>query len=416
MALRDRQELEAQLEGLGVDGAEASVLAAKGVSWALKVGPLEPPEALVVRHEMIALGGDAAPGDERLRSRGSPTDVILLGSLYQHERLVSRLAPLGGPYAELAAQLGAALRSGHGGTAPPLRCGAHTLALGVKTYVMGIVNLTDDSFSGDGLLHEPEEAIERARRFVAAGAEIIDVGGESARADRPSLPAEEEVRRVIPVVERLARELPVPVSVDTYKPAVAEAAVAAGASIINDIAGFTLGTEMAQVAARHGVALVINHTIERPKVRPNPPPLYSDLMGAVVGFLRERIEMARRAGVAPEQLIVDPGIAFGKSHDEDLEVLRRLAELRVLSRPILVGLSRKHFIGSVLGSGPQERLEGTLAAAVLAVAHGADILRVHDVAAVARALRVADAIARGGLGDYAPSPSSWPAPAAAHTD
>ncbi|HLZ71571.1 MAG TPA: dihydropteroate synthase [Dehalococcoidia bacterium] len=290
----------------------------------------------------------------------------------------------------------------------PLLCGDRVLPIGRRTYVMGILNLTDDSFSGDGLLGRLDGAVERGRQFVADGADILDVGGESARADVRALTADEEIARVVPVIERLVREADAVVSIDSYKEAVVEAAVAAGARLINDIGGFKLDAGTARVAARRGVPLVINFTFERPKIRPAEPPRYADLIGEHLAFFRERIETATALGVPRSQLVLDPGIAFGKSHDEDLTVLRRLSEFRVLGLPLLVAASRKHFIGSVLGLPPEDRLEGTAAVTAMAIAGGADLVRVHDVRAMARVARMADALVRARPGDFAANADSWP--------
>ncbi|HXF51180.1 MAG TPA: dihydropteroate synthase [Dehalococcoidia bacterium] len=276
---------------------------------------------------------------------------------------------------------------------------------------MGIVNLTTDSFSGDGVGRDVDAAVERARRIIEDGADIVDIGAESARADVPVADPRDEIAVVVPVIERLARETDALISIDTYKPDVAEAALRAGAHIVNDIGGFKQGTGTAEVAGRYGAALVLNYTYERPKVRPARPPVYADLIGEHLAFLRERVQMAVAAGVPEEALIVDPGVAFGKSHDEDLEVLRRLGRFRELGRPVLVAASRKHVIGAVLGLPPAERVEGTAAVVALAIAQGADIVRVHDVRAMTRVARMADAIVRGRLGDYAPGEGSWPWPA-----
>lgn len=294
---------------------------------------------------------------------------------------------------------------------PTLRCPRFELPLGGRTYVMGIVNLTTDSFSGDGVGRDVDAAVGRARRLIAEGADIVDIGAESARADVPVADPSDEVAVIVPVVERLTRETDALISVDTYKPEVAEAALRAGAHIVNDIGGFKHGTGTAEVAARQGAALVLNYTYERPKIRPAARPVYADLIGEHLAFLEERIRMAVAAGLPEDALIVDPGIAFGKSHDEDLEVLRRLDEFRALGRPLLLAGSRKHVIGAVLGLPPQERLEGTAAVVALAVAKGADIVRVHDVRAMSRVARMADAIVRGRLGDFAPGEGSWPWPA-----
>lgn len=294
---------------------------------------------------------------------------------------------------------------------PALRWRRGALPIGTKTFIMGIINVTDDSSYVPGFLGDPEGAVAQGVRFVADGADILDVGGESARSDVPAVEPQEEIERVAPVIERLAREVDVPISIDSYKPAVAEAAIAAGASIINDIGGFKLGVGTAEVAARTGAALVVNYTYERPRVHPSPPPQREDLIGEHLAFLREGIETAERAGVPREATIIDPGIGFGKSYDEDFEVLRRLADFRALGRPVLVGVSRKEFLGAALGLPPEELLEATAAATALAISHGADIVRVHDVGAMARVARAADAVVRGRLGDFAPGPDSWPHPA-----
>ncbi len=273
---------------------------------------------------------------------------------------------------------------------------------------MGILNVTDDSFSGDGLLGDSDAAIRRGVAFVRDGADILDIGGESARADVRSLSPNEEIDRVCPVIERLRRETDVVLSIDSYKPAVIEAAITAGARFVNDIGGFKLGADSAHVAARYGVPLVINYTYERPKVRPSSPPVYTDVIAEHLRFFHDRIDSAVAQGMNRNQLVLDPGIAFGKSHDEDLGVLRRLHEFAALGLPLLVAASRKHFIGSVLGLPPADRLEGTAAVIAISIAHGADIVRVHDVRAMTLVARMADAIERLEPGAFAPTSESWP--------
>ncbi len=291
---------------------------------------------------------------------------------------------------------------------PPLRARDHLLPLGERTYVMAILNLTDDSFSGDGMGADLDAAVRRAVDAAAEGADIIDVGAESARADVPVRDADEEAQLVGQAVRRIAAETGILISADTYKRAVAEAALQAGACIVNDIGGFMYGTGTAEAAAKYDAALVINYTYERPKIRPAEPPHYDDLVGAHIAFFRDRIAKAEAAGVAHDALILDPGIAFGKSHDEDLEVLRRLGEFRALGHPLLVAASRKHFIGSVTGLAPDQRDEATAAVTALNIAYGADIVRVHDVRTTVRAARIADAIVRASAGAFAATPESWP--------
>lgn len=273
---------------------------------------------------------------------------------------------------------------------------------------MAILNLTEDSFSGDGTGADLDAAVRRAVAAAADGADIIDVGAESARADVPVRDAVEEAALVGEAVRRIAAETEITISVDTYKQPVAEAAMQAGASIINDIGGFMYDAGTAAVAAKYGAALVINYTYERPKVRPAEPPRYDDLIGVHIAFFRDRVATAEAAGVGRDALILDPGIAFGKSHDEDLQVLRRLGEFRALGMPLLVAASRKHFIGSVTGLPPDQRDEATAAVTALNIAYGADIVRVHDVRTTVRVARIADAIVRAAPGAFGATAESWP--------
>ncbi len=261
---------------------------------------------------------------------------------------------------------------------------------GSRTYVMGVVNMTPDSFSGDGLGLDLEAAVAQGRRFEEEGADILDVGGESTRPGFEGITAEEELRRVVPVVRLLAAETTLPVSIDTCKPEVAEAAIAAGAHLLNDIWGFSHegdGHRLARLAAASGLPVVLMHN-QRGRA-------FRDVIGDLMAGLRESLRIALEAGVAEERLIVDPGFGFGWDEQQNLEMLRRLAELRVLGRPILIGTSRKSTIGKVLGLPVEERLEGTAATVAIAIAHGADIVRVHDVKAMVRVARMADAVVRG---------------------
>jgi len=263
---------------------------------------------------------------------------------------------------------------------------------GSRTYVMGVVNVTPDSFSGDGLGLDVEAAVAQGRRFEEEGADILDVGGESTRPGFDPIPIEDELRRVVPVVRRLAAETALPVSIDTYKPEVAEAAIAAGAHMLNDVWGFRHegdGDRLARLAAQSGLPAVIMHNQRGRQFR--------DVVGDLLDGFRESLRIAREAGVSEERLIIDPGFGFGWDEKQNLEMLRRLAELRVLGRPVLIGTSRKSTIGKVLDLPVEERLEGTAATVAIAIAHGADIVRVHDVKAMVRVARMTDAIVRGVL-------------------
>ncbi len=279
-------------------------------------------------------------------------------------------------------------------TTPPLeptRIGPTMFAWGERTFVMGILNVTPDSFSGDGLLAGRDPvgaAVQQARRMVDEGADLLDIGGESTRPGHAPVDAAEEIGRVIPVVAAVADALPdVPLSIDTTKVVVAEAALAAGAHLLNDIWGTAKDTAMAELAASAGVPLLVMHNREEPR--------YVDVVREVVDDLGAALERAERSGVQASALLVDPGIGFGKTADHNVTLLRDLGALRALGRPVLLGTSRKSTIGRILDVPPEERLEGTLATTALGIAGGADIVRVHDVRANVRAARVSDAIVRG---------------------
>jgi dihydropteroate synthase len=252
---------------------------------------------------------------------------------------------------------------------------------------MASVNATPDSFSGDGTGDDADLAARVAMEGEAEGADFVDVGAESTRPRHIPIDEDEELRRLLPVLRAIAGRVSLPISVDTSKAAVAEAALDAGAEIVNDIRGFTRDPELAVVVARRGVAAILMHDVV--------PDAQVDLVTSVVRELSRRLDRAVAAGVAWEKLIVDPGFGFGKDWRQNLELLRRLDELRVLGRPILVGFSRKSTIGRVLGLAEVDRLEGTLATTALAIANGADIVRVHDVRENVRAARMADAVVRG---------------------
>lgn len=271
--------------------------------------------------------------------------------------------------------------------------GEYRLPLGQRTYVMGILNVTPDSFSDGGQYLDPGRAVARGLEMVAQGADLIDVGGESTRPGAEPVSVEEELRRVIPVIRRLAREVRVPISIDTYKVRVAEAAVDAGARLLNDISAGRFDPEMPRLAARTGLPLVVMHMKGTPRTMQEAP-WYEDVVGEVDQFFRERIQALTEAGVAREQLILDPGLGFGKRTQDNLVLLGQLGRFRHWGLPLLVGPSRKSFLGEVLGTPPQDRLEGTLAAVVTAVVQGADLVRVHDVEAIDRARRVVDALVR----------------------
>ncbi|MCE5229400.1 dihydropteroate synthase [bacterium] len=264
-----------------------------------------------------------------------------------------------------------------------------------RVLVMGIVNVTPDSFSDGGKFFDIERAADHALELIAQGADILDIGGESTRPGSDAVSVEEELRRVVPVIERLAGKIQVPISIDTMKAEVARQAVAAGAQIINDVTALRGDPKMAGVAGETKAAVVLMHMIGTPKTMQQEP-RYGDVVTEVGEFLRERMQAAEAAGIERERIALDPGIGFGKTLEHNVELFRRMGELAALGRPLLIGPSRKAFLGKLLGGAPpEERLEGTIAAVVASICAGARIVRVHDVGPVAKAVKVAQELAEG---------------------
>ncbi len=266
---------------------------------------------------------------------------------------------------------------------------------GRQTYVMGVINVTPDSFSDGGRFTTVDAALRQAETLVEQGAHILDIGGESTRPFSEPVGVEEELRRVAPVVEAVARRFPVPISIDTTKAVVAKAALDSGATVVNDISGLRFDPAMAELAASRGAVVVLMHMKGTPRDM-QVAPYYEDVVEEVLGFLRERAAYAKERGIAPERIWIDPGIGFGKRLEDNLALLRHLHRFKELGHPLLVGHSRKSFIGTVTGiEAPEERDVAPAAVAALAAAQGADVVRVHNVAMTVQALKMADAIHRG---------------------
>jgi dihydropteroate synthase len=274
------------------------------------------------------------------------------------------------------------------------RFGDRALDCALRTHVMGVLNVTPDSFSDGGLFLDPEAAVRRGIEMAAEGADVIDVGGESTRPGSDTVPPAVEADRVVPVIKRLAAEVDVPLSIDTRKPEVARTALDAGAVVVNDISGGR-DPAMLEVVAGSGAGMVLMHMLGEPKTM-QAEPHYDDVVAEVMAYLGARIDAAAQAGIDRERLCVDPGIGFGKTLDHNLELLRRVDAFAELGRPVLVGPSRKSFLGKLLGAEVGDRLEGTAAAVAWVAGHGAHIVRVHDVREMVSVVRVVDAIARQG--------------------
>ena len=259
-----------------------------------------------------------------------------------------------------------------------------------KTYVMGILNVTPDSFSDGGLFFDRENAVQQALRMQAEGADIIDIGGESTRPGAEKVFIKDEIKRVVPVIKALVKNVDIPISIDTYKSEVADAAVKAGASMINDISGLRFDPKMAKIAAKHKVPVVIMHIKGTPRnMQKNPT--YRSLIPEITAYFHECIQIARDAGISDDMIVIDPGIGFGKTVEHNLEIIKRLKDFEGFDKPILIGPSRKAFIGKLLGDVPtSERLEGTASAIAIGIFNGANIIRVHDVKEMVKVAKIAD--------------------------
>ncbi|MCX6003690.1 MAG: dihydropteroate synthase [Chloroflexi bacterium] len=278
------------------------------------------------------------------------------------------------------------------------RCGKTEFHWGERTYIMGIVNVSPDSFSGDGVA-DIETAVAQAHRFVEDGTDILDVGGESTRPGSSQIAIEEEIKRVVPVIERLAHKIAVPISIDTYKYEVAKQALDAGAAILNDQWGLKKEPRLTELAAKRNVPIVLMSN-QRNKGgfdvgAGRDTAYYDDVMAEVISSLQQSVNIALKAGVSGENIIIDPGIGFGKTWQQDIEIIRRLRELKALELPVLIGTSRKSLIKMVLNLPADQRVEGTAATVAISIANGADIVRVHDVKQMVRVCRMTDAIVRG---------------------
>lgn len=394
--------LSAELARVGAQLPGREIMWRKADFVPIKLDGLTCVAANVLKQEMLARGGDCAVHRDCVTLARDATSVLLIGTLAQYENLAEKLREQAFGLPVVADEI-AGLLANLAAPKKPLELGPYTLPVGQRTLVMGIINATPDSFSGDALGDNVEAALRQARRMQAEGADMLDVGGQSTRPGSEPVSPEEEMRRALPVVRLLTGPdgVRLPISIDTSRAVVAEAALKAGAHMVNDITGLRDEPEIGRVVAAHRAGLVIMHIQGMPRSMQHDPH-YEDLLGEVIAFLRAGIDKACAAGVNKNHIWVDPGIGFGKTLDHNLELLRRLGELRSLGCPILVGTSRKGFIGRILASvnegeppAPAERVVGTGATLAVSIANGADIVRVHDVRQGVEIARVTDAIIRG---------------------
>jgi dihydropteroate synthase len=390
---RKPEEIIQIMRDIGVDSYGIKIMLPKAMSHLMRIDSLSGIAANILKQEMLSIGADAAVARGCLTGKVSSSGCLLMGTSSQFVRLSEKLRRQPFGLNRIARDLSLSIAN-YQRNKFILHLGRFKLSL-AKPRIMGIVNLTPDSFSGDGLISKQQTAggrrqmnriLEYAQGLIQDGADIIDVGAESTRPGAPAVPLKEELLRAIPAIRALAKKIKAPISIDTYKPEVARAALDNGAAMINDITGLK-DSRMLKVALKYKAAVVIMHMQGRPRTMQRNPQ-YKSLIGEIIYFLEERIRRARDAGIGEEKIIIDPGIGFGKTCDHNLEILRYLRDFKVLGRPILVGTSRKSFIGHILKAEPQQRVAGTLASCLAAAKHGAKVFRVHDVRQVKEGLKV----------------------------
>jgi len=398
-------EIADEMRRIGVEPGGVARMTPKAQHYVLKLHGVRTPLAHILKESFLSAGGDAAVSRDVITARTAHTDVILTGTRKQYSAVADALnaQKFDGP--SLGAEMQAAIDNFESRPLPlppDLQAAPRVRALfdqmAGATLVMGILNVTPDSFSDGGLYVDPAAAAAHALEMISEGANIIDVGGESSRPGAEPVAEQDETARVAPVIERIRAQSDVCISIDTYKHAVARLALDAGADIINDISGMSFDPEIRVLAAERRVPIVLMHIKGTPKEM-QVEPVYDDLLSEISAYLRERIREALEAGVDERLIIVDPGFGFGKTVGHNLLILRRLREFKSLGRPILIGPSRKSTIGHVLGDlPPGERIEGTAAAVAISIMNGANIVRVHDVKEMSRVARMTDAV----IGDDLP--------------
>jgi len=393
-ALRDQAEAERRLAATECTEMGLKIMAKKARHFCIQLENVPSPAALILKQTMLSISGEAAIPSRALVNDKKKGKVILMGTLSQFEKLSEKLKPQPFQLDKLGDELMAVVRNFERRKFRlPLLCGA--LELGEKPVIMGVLNLTPDSFFDGGKYLDPEKALARAQQMAEQGADIIDIGGESTRPGSDPVPLEEEIKRVIPALKKISAKLPKTIiSIDTQKAEVAKQAMDSGASVINDISALGTDGQMAKTAADTKAALVLMHIRGTPKDMQQDP-VYEDLFGEVIKLLKERMEKAIEAGVDPEKIIVDPGIGFGKTVEHNLELIRDLWRLRTLGRPILLGPSNKSFIGKALKAEKDDRFEGSAASVVAGILSGADIIRVHEPGKMKKFASMAAAIKAG---------------------
>ena len=376
---------------IGVDPYGIEAMASKTLNVNILLKDQSCKIANIIKQEMLSIGGDAAVARGSVACSIAFTDVLIMGTLKQISALIKKIEkqPFG---LNMIAQNILEILKNSEQHQFVLKTSKREIVLGDKTVIMGILNVTPDSFSDGGLFLNTKTAVDRALQMIDEGADIIDIGGESSRPGAQSVDAKIELTRVIPIIEKLIQKTKTPISIDTTKAKVAKLALAAGAEIVNDISALNGDKKMAKTISNAGAAVILMHMRGNPQSMQKNNLVYDDLMGEIISYLKSSSEKAMSAGIDEKCLVIDPGIGFGKTAADNYKIIKNLSELKGLGFPIMIGPSRKSFIGKVIGGEPHERIEGTAAAVAAAIVNGAQIVRVHDIAPMKKVCAVADAI------------------------
>ena len=389
--IKNLEEAAAIFKKIGVDPYGIDAMASKtiNINILLKHQPCK--IANIIKQEMLSVGGDAAVARGSVSCSVPVSNILIMGTLKQISELVKKIdkQPFG---LNLIARNILKILKNIGQNEYVLKTFRREINLGKKTLIMGILNITPDSFSDGGLYCSQQKAVERGLQMVDEGADIIDIGGESTRPGAESIEASVELKRVLPVIESLVKQVKIPISIDTTKAKVAKLALASGAEIVNDISALHGDKKMTKTIKDTGAAVILMHMRGNPRNMQQGNLVYNNLMGEITDFLKKSSEKALKAGIEKDCLVIDPGIGFGKTPEDNYKIIKNLSQLKELGMPVMIGTSRKSFIGKVTGGEPEQRLEGTAATVTAAIMNGCHIVRVHDVAAMKKVAAVTDAI------------------------
>lgn len=389
--IKNLEEAAAIFKKIGVDPYGIDAMASKTININILLEDQPCKIANIIKQEMLSAGGDAAVARGSVSCSVPVSDILIMGTLKQILALAKKMEKQPFGLNLIAGNILEILRN-MSQNEYILKTSRRKLTLGNKTLIMGILNVTPDSFSDGGLFYSQQKAVEQGLQMAAEGADIIDIGGESTRPGAGFVATGVESKRVLPVIESLVQRVKVPISIDTKKAQVARQALAGGAEIVNDISALNGDKKMAKTIKDAGAAVILMHMRGNPRNMQKGNLVYENLMGEITDYLKKSSEKALKAGIEKDCIVIDPGIGFGKTPEDNYKIIKNLSQLKELGMPVMIGTSRKSFIGKVTGGEPGERIEGTAATVAAAIMNGCHIVRVHDVAAMKKVAAVADAI------------------------